>query len=266
MSSIRLNHSSIILICVIVRIFLGPDHLFAQNYFEWNDNSWQSESAKPPKHLKSFEQYTPQKISVGNDGSVDLGIPLLSVPSRNGLSFDLGLKYTSGVQVGQEASWVGLGWNLPIGSITRNILLRMDENITTTNPNITYDGESYDGYRDTYDVLCPAGNEKILQFPSSTVTNGFDLVLEDSRPWKVTYDVTKHRFVIVVEDGTTYVFGFGLVGITSNVGKYYWEYCNGLLPVPAAEPYMQWLLTAILSPDYHDGGGDALDPLDVASP
>lgn len=61
------------------------------------------------------------------DGMVDLfsgdfhyTIPIMTVPGPNG-GFPINLNYTSGVGMEQEASWVGLGWNLNPGAINRQV-------------------------------------------------------------------------------------------------------------------------------------------------
>ncbi|MDQ0106170.1 hypothetical protein J2T02_001264 [Chitinophaga terrae (ex Kim and Jung 2007)] len=61
--------------------------------------------------------------SVGADNMVDLftgdfsySIPLLDVGG-----YPVTLGYNSGISMDQEASWVGLGWNVNPGSITRNL-------------------------------------------------------------------------------------------------------------------------------------------------
>lgn len=61
--------------------------------------------------------------SVGADNMVDLftgdfsyNIPLLDVGG-----YPVGLHYNSGVTMDQEASWVGLGWNINPGTIGRNV-------------------------------------------------------------------------------------------------------------------------------------------------
>ncbi len=61
--------------------------------------------------------------SVGADNMVDLftgdfsyNIPLLDVGG-----YPVGLHYSSGITMDQEASWVGLGWNINPGTIGRNV-------------------------------------------------------------------------------------------------------------------------------------------------
>ncbi len=46
--------------------------------------------------------------------------PLINVPSPEG-GYPLALSYHAGIAVGQEASWVGLGWSLNPGAINRSV-------------------------------------------------------------------------------------------------------------------------------------------------
>ncbi|MDP1623160.1 MAG: hypothetical protein Q8M08_12565 [Bacteroidales bacterium] len=70
-----------------------------------------------------MEAFTP----VNTNDMVDLAsgdfrynIPLLTVPGPNG-GYPINLAYNAGITMEQEASWVGLGWNINPGSITRNM-------------------------------------------------------------------------------------------------------------------------------------------------
>lgn len=64
---------------------------------------------------------------VGTTDMVDLysgdftyNIPLLSVPGPNG-GYPINIAYHSGPGVDEEASWVGLGWNINVGAINRQL-------------------------------------------------------------------------------------------------------------------------------------------------
>lgn len=64
---------------------------------------------------------------VGTDQMVDLftgdftyNIPLFNIPGPNG-GYPINLAYHSGVHMDQEASWVGLGWNINMGTINRQV-------------------------------------------------------------------------------------------------------------------------------------------------
>lgn len=78
-------------------------------------------------------------------GDLTYVLPLLNVPSPEG-GYPIALSYHGGIAMDQEASWVGLGWNINPGTINRNIngtpddLFRMDYN------EFFYDA----GYTDSY--------------------------------------------------------------------------------------------------------------------
>lgn len=64
---------------------------------------------------------------VGTNQMVDLftgdftyNIPLFNLPGPDG-GYPINLAYHSGVQMDQEASWVGLGWNINMGTINRQV-------------------------------------------------------------------------------------------------------------------------------------------------
>lgn len=68
-----------------------------------------------------FESFEP----VSTDQMVDLftgdftyNIPLMTVPGPNG-GYPINLAYHAGIGMEQEASWVGLGWNINVGEINR---------------------------------------------------------------------------------------------------------------------------------------------------
>lgn len=53
-------------------------------------------------------------------GDFTYNIPLLSIPGPNG-GYPINLAYHSGIGMDQEASWVGLGWNVNVGAINRSL-------------------------------------------------------------------------------------------------------------------------------------------------
>ncbi|MEM9024529.1 MAG: hypothetical protein AAGB22_12355, partial [Bacteroidota bacterium] len=54
-------------------------------------------------------------------GDFNYNIPLLTVTGPNGEQFPLNLNYHAGIRTNQEASWVGLGWDLSLGEISRSV-------------------------------------------------------------------------------------------------------------------------------------------------
>lgn len=53
-------------------------------------------------------------------GDFTYSVPLLEVPGPAG-SYPISLFYHAGIKTGQEASWTGLGWNLNVGEINRDV-------------------------------------------------------------------------------------------------------------------------------------------------
>ena len=59
-------------------------------------------------------------------GDFNFSLPVLDVPGPEG-GFSLPLSYHAGISPEQEASWVGLGWSLNPGAITRSIVAYPDD-------------------------------------------------------------------------------------------------------------------------------------------
>lgn len=68
----------------------------------------------------SFEPASTSDMVDLNSGDFTYNIPLLSVPGPQG-GYPINLAYHSGVGMEQEATWVGLGWTLNMGAITRQL-------------------------------------------------------------------------------------------------------------------------------------------------
>jgi hypothetical protein len=64
-------------------------------------------------------------------GDFTYNMPLLEVPGPEG-GYPLSLSYHAGIQPNEEASWVGLGWSLNPGAITRNVNGFPDDWYSTT--------------------------------------------------------------------------------------------------------------------------------------
>jgi hypothetical protein len=68
----------------------------------------------------SFEPIDTTDMVNALTGNFTYSLPLLEVPGPEG-SYPLSLSYHAGIQPNEEASWVGLGWTLNPGAITRNV-------------------------------------------------------------------------------------------------------------------------------------------------
>lgn len=78
-------------------------------------------------------------------GDLSYVLPLLNVPSPEG-GYPIALSYHAGIAMDQEASWVGLGWNINPGTINRNINGTPDDLAWMNYNEFFYDA----GYTDNY--------------------------------------------------------------------------------------------------------------------
>jgi len=68
----------------------------------------------------SFEPASTSDMVDLYTGDFTYNIPLMSVPGPNG-GYPINLAYHSAIGMDQEASWVGFGWSLNAGAITRQL-------------------------------------------------------------------------------------------------------------------------------------------------
>ena len=79
----------------------------------------QAQGPYQPEHT-SFESISTTDMVNLSTGDFTYNIPLIHVPGPEG-GFSMPLSYHAGIKLNQEASWVGLGWNINPGAITRSI-------------------------------------------------------------------------------------------------------------------------------------------------
>src|SRR5690606_4632157 len=186
----------------------------------------------------NYESYRLDKLIEVNDvsysGDLNFSIPLLSVPGRHGHNFDIKLTYNSNIRQRQFASWVGIGWNLEIGSIERTVNGRTDEP-SHLDGSLLYPGGNNRGVlggrfidnflgmtitdrdiADQYQLSIDGGSMQIIPFPHSiTDSTQFSSVIDflppQYKPWKIqaTYESNEEltEFTVIKEDGTRYTFG-----------------------------------------------------------
>jgi hypothetical protein len=70
--------------------------------------------------VQSFEPIGTNQMVDPFTGDFTYNIPLFNLPGPNG-GYPVNLAYHSGIQMDQEASWVGLGWNINMGTINRQV-------------------------------------------------------------------------------------------------------------------------------------------------
>ena len=110
-------------ICIHVCAQVEQNPLYLKNY-------------APSPEAYSMMQYEEIPVSLYT-GIPDISVPLYNIRS-NDWTLPIALSYhASGIKISQEASWVGLGWNLQAGGmISRSIRGKDDLNqfLTDTNP------------------------------------------------------------------------------------------------------------------------------------
>lgn len=82
--------------------------------------AWALTSGPSQAEFTSFEPASTTDMVNLYTGDFTYNIPLLSVPGPNG-GYPINLAYHSGVRMEDEASWVGLGWCLNVGAVSRQL-------------------------------------------------------------------------------------------------------------------------------------------------
>lgn len=131
----------------------------------------------------------PSKPGVDAKGDLTLSIPVMTVPGRGGLDYQIQFTYRSGIRVGQRASWIGLGWEFDPGSITREPMGLVD-GAGVVHATDWATGTAPVWQPDAYFVTTPAGSSMMTRFiagitPPRTDVDGF--YLHEWRPWKVDF-------------------------------------------------------------------------------
>ncbi|WP_027386729.1 hypothetical protein [Chryseobacterium gregarium] len=230
--------------------------------------------------LKSFE--TPVSLYTG---SPDISVPVYSIKEGD-INFDIKLSYNStGITVGERASWVGLGWNLSVPTLVRNVRQVPDDfsygffyetkytvnnvyNIkkvltpnTPVNNSCTQCYEIDNLYRsnlldlesDDYRITLPDGKSisfMVNQERDAEHPIGHIVQFPDS-DYKIEYITSNGNWEIINPQGYKYLY------IKGNVINYSYTYSIGgnslgTLPEKKDQPYTStWVLSKITSPSNH---------------
>jgi YD repeat-containing protein len=100
------------------KIFITSILIFAL-FFQANILKAQNTGPVAPEAM-SFEPVDATDMVNLATGDMSYVIPLIDIPGPEG-GYPLGLSYHGGVAFDQEATWVGLGWNINPGAINRSI-------------------------------------------------------------------------------------------------------------------------------------------------
>ncbi|TND09949.1 MAG: hypothetical protein FD123_631 [Bacteroidetes bacterium] len=112
LNKIRRKKISRVVACLLA-LSLLTDYIFPVVAFALTSGPSQEEYA-------SFEPASTSDMVDLYTGDFNYNIPVLVVPGPNG-GYPINLAYHSGATMDQEASWVGLGWNINVGSVNRQI-------------------------------------------------------------------------------------------------------------------------------------------------
>lgn len=124
----KISHKAIavFLACIFLPSIFPVNYMFASN------------SGPIAPEAASFEPVDAPDMVNLSTGDLSYVMPLLNVPSPEG-GYPLALSYHAGIAMDQEASWVGLGWNLNPGAINRTISGVPDDWKRTNKHSIVYD-------------------------------------------------------------------------------------------------------------------------------
>ncbi|WP_166923987.1 RHS repeat domain-containing protein [Flavobacterium poyangense] len=233
-------------------IMLFVNHLSAQvtkdipNYFPVSPNA----ASFAKQGLYPVDYYT---------GKLNISIPIYTIKTKE-LTVPLSLSYnTSGIQLNQTATWVGLGWNLDAGgAIVRNVkgipdsgapIVNLRDNFSFTKENYKSLYQMQNGEKDT------APDEYIISAPGLSGSFYFDplnptiILFRDFQNTKVTVidqpyngsnSLELRSFQVVKDDGTTYIFGESAPGGKATEQTY--RHGNASLNCATV-----WYLTKIIS-------------------
>lgn len=150
---------------------------------------WEKETVIPPE-ASTFQIQVQSGVNSGGD--LNLSIPIMTVPGRGGLDFPLTMTYGAGIKTRERPTWVGLGWNLEIGVITRQVRLVPDYDFAGFGY-YTLSGTPTPGcdYRDFYHVSSPwlSGVFSLFFDP---VNQTFDMKFHNSGKWKIARTINNY--------------------------------------------------------------------------
>jgi|GEM_PF-1197599 len=193
-------------------------------------------------------------------GKLNVSIPIYTIKTKE-LTVPISLSYnTSGIQLNETASWVGLGWNLNAGgAIVRNTKGMPDLLLGSINWSIPVLSASFAFTLENYKALFKmqkgekdtAPDEYVVNAPGLSGSFYFDQN-DSAKAYFRDFQNTKVKIIsnteieVTKEDGTIYKFGKNLQGvevleITSNPSELVQSW--GLTFISA------WSLTEIISPN-----------------
>jgi hypothetical protein len=100
----NLQFKAWMLLVIFLSEIFSPIHLFALT------------SGPSQPEMAAFTPYGTTEMVDPFTGDFSYNIPLMDIEG-----YPINIAYNSGVTMEQEASWVGLGWNLNVGTVNRSV-------------------------------------------------------------------------------------------------------------------------------------------------
>lgn len=116
---------------IVVIILFSHDTIYSQSSQNSEEKKFPNLPVSPSPNSYEMAKYVDFPV-LDNYGIVPISIPIFSI-GKSEFKHSISLDYhASGIKVGQEATWVGLGWNLKAGGmITRSIRDLADDEVVT---------------------------------------------------------------------------------------------------------------------------------------
>ncbi len=86
----------------------------------WPSSAWAITGGPSSPEASSFAPVGANDMVNTFTGDFSYNLPVMELPGPSG-GYPVNLFYNAGITNEQEASWVGLGWNLNVGAISRNV-------------------------------------------------------------------------------------------------------------------------------------------------
>ncbi len=106
--SLRKKTAVVTIAAIIYQMVAAPASLYALT------------SGPTQPEFSKFEPVSGANMVNPLTGQFTYNLPVVNIPGPNGSGYSLSLSYHSGVSPDEEASWVGYGWTLNPGAVTRN--------------------------------------------------------------------------------------------------------------------------------------------------
>lgn len=143
---------------------------------------------------------TVEAPGIDGRGDVNLQIPVLTVPGKDGLDFPITFAYSSSIRLDERSTWVGTGWRFDPGSITRDVYGAEKGNPTVTSY-ADFAGEP-PFQPDRYVVTLPAGGATMSRVVNAgststptprTIASGFYTL--EFNGWKIESNTSNNGAV-----------------------------------------------------------------------